>query len=137
MRAVGVVAAGFAAATIAAVVVLPTTLAAARPSTCNSARATIVAVDFAHWDGPIVLRCGAADTGYALLHDGGFSTAGTVHDGPGFICRLGSTAFRHGAQFPTAHEDPCVVTPPESAYWSYWTAGRGGNTWSYDRLGAM
>jgi hypothetical protein len=85
-----------------------------------------------------VVGCGvAAGSGYELLHDAGFSTAGTVHDGPGFVCRLGSRKFRNGAQFPTTHEDPCVVTPPESAYWSYWTAGRRSNGWSYGRLGAL
>ena len=105
---------------------------------CTSARDAIVAVDFGHWGGPVVVGCAVdAGSGYELLHDGGFSTAGTVHDGPGFVCRLGSRKFRNGAQFPTAHEDPCVVTPPESAYWSYWTAGRSSNTWSYDGLGAV
>jgi hypothetical protein len=131
-------AAGFVAASVAAVVVLPTPNAAARPPTCSRARGTIVAVDFGHWGGPVVAGCGvAAGSGYQLLHDGGFSTAGTVHDGPGFVCRLGNEKFRNGTQFPTAHEDPCVVTPPESAYWSYWTAGRHSNAWSYDGLGAM
>jgi hypothetical protein len=132
------VAAGLLTASIAAVVALPAMPASARPSTCTRARATIIAVDFGHWGGPVVSGCGVSpDTGYALLHDGGFSTAGTVHDGPGFVCRLGTADFRNGTQFPTAHEDPCVLTPPESAYWSYWTAGMGSNIWSYDRLGVM
>jgi hypothetical protein len=131
-------AAAFAAASAAAVVVLPTVRAAGAPLVCTTARNAIVAVDFGHWGGPVVVGCGvAADSGYELLHKAGFSTAGTVHDGPGFVCRLGSSKFRNGAQFPTPHEDPCVVTPPESAYWSYWTASRKSNTWSYDRLGAL
>ena len=132
------VAAGSVAASFVAIVALPAVQASARPSACRSARAAMVAVDFGHWGGPVVVGCGVSpDNGYALLHEGGFSTAGTVHDGPGFVCRLGNAAFRKGTQFPTTREDPCVVTPPDSAYWSYWTADKNGKTWSYDRLGAM
>jgi len=39
---------------------------------------------------------------------------------PGAVCRIDGT--------PAA--DPCVVMPPSSAYWSFWTATRGG-TWRY------
>lgn len=133
-----VLAAGCAVASIAAVVALPTAPAAGRTPTCTGSRGTVVAVDFGHWGGPVLLGCGVgAGTGYQLLHDAGFTTAGTVHDGPGFICRLGDARFRNGTQFPTPQQDPCVVTPPESAYWSYWTAAKGSNRWSYDRMGAM
>jgi hypothetical protein len=131
-------AAGSAAASLAAVVVLPTARAESRAPMCTSGRGAIVGVDFGHWGGPMVVGCSIAPaSGYELLHDAGFSTAGTVHDGPGFVCRLGSRKFHDGAQFPTVHQDPCVVTPPESAYWSYWAAGRRSNTWSYDGLGAL
>jgi hypothetical protein len=133
--------AGAAAAAIVAAAVSPALAAstAAGPSAmCGPDRGTVVAVDFGHWGGPVLLGCGiGADTGYALLHDGGFSTAGTAHDGPGFVCRLGSSKFRNGTQFPTPRQDPCVVTPPESAYWSFWTAGKGRDVWTYDRFGAM
>ncbi|WP_323055310.1 MULTISPECIES: hypothetical protein [Streptomyces] len=32
---------------------------------------------------------------------------------------------------------PCVLTPPASAYWSYWHAGPGADDWEYSQLGAM
>jgi hypothetical protein len=72
-----------------------------------------------------------------LLHDGGFTTAGTQHDGPAFICRLGNAAFHGGTQYPTPDQEGCVLTPPASAYWSYWLAPRGQNSWTYSQLGAM
>jgi hypothetical protein len=105
---------------------------------CSTTVGTIVAVDFAHWGGPIVRGCGVNDaTGYQLLHAGGFSSAGDSHDGPGFICRLGNQAFDGGTQYPTPKQDPCVQTPSPSADWSYWLAPAGRNTWRLSPLGAM
>jgi hypothetical protein len=105
---------------------------------CTTTAGTIIAVDFAHWGGPIVRGCGVDQpNGYALLHAAGFSTAGDNHDGPGYVCRLGNQAFRSGTQYPTPTEDACIVTPPSSAYWSYWYAPAGRNTWSYSSLGAL
>ncbi len=104
---------------------------------CTTTTGTIVAVDFAHWGGPIVRGCGVnSATGYALLQAAGFTTAGDRHDGAGFICRLGNGAFNGGAQYPTAAQDACIVTPPATAYWSYWLAPAGQNTWSYSPRGA-
>lgn len=107
-------------------------------SSCTTTHGTIVAVDFSHWGGSIVRGCGvSAGTGYELLHDGGFTTAGTQHDGPAFICRIGTAGFHAGTQYPTPQQDSCVLTPPASAQWSYWLAPAGQNTWSYGQLGAM
>jgi hypothetical protein len=117
---------------------LPTGAGAAPLADCTADRGTIVAVDFGHWGGPIVRGCGIDQpTGYALLHAAGFTTAGDAQDGNVFICRLGDAAFRHGTQYPTPSEDPCIVTPPASAYWSYWLAPAGQNTWSYSSLGPL
>jgi hypothetical protein len=111
---------------------------AASLSACTPRKGTIVAVDFAHWGGPIVRGCGIGQrTGYALLHAAGFTTAGDLHDGPAFICRIGEHSFRDGTQYPTPREDRCVNTPPTSRYWSFWTAKAGQHRWSYDPLGAM
>ncbi len=105
---------------------------------CTAHRGTIVAVDFGHWGGPIVRGCALGQpTGYALLHAAGFTTAGDAQDGDVYICRLGDEAFRHGTQYPTASEDPCIVTPPASAYWSYWVAPAGHDTWTYSSLGPL
>jgi len=127
------------AVSIAATLAGPTSAAVADPiGACSTKVGTIVAVDFGHWGGPIVRGCGVNDpSGYALLHAAGFTTAGDSHDGPGFMCRLGNPAFDHGTQYPTPKEDPCVVTPPASACWSYWIALSGHNTWSYSSVGAM
>lgn len=110
---------------------------------CTTTRGTIVAVDFAHWSGPIVRGCGVQSngqpdsTGYDLLHDGRFTTAGDQHDGPAFMCRIGSGSFNGGTQYPTPAEDPCMVTPPSSAYWAYWIAPPGATTWQNSNYGPM
>ncbi len=60
---------------------------------CMARAGTIVAVDFAHWGGPIVRGCAINEpSGYALLHAAGFTTAGDSHDGTTFICRLAGWA---------------------------------------------
>lgn len=111
---------------------------AAPVSSCTTTTGTIVAVDFSHWGGPVVRGCGVNQpTGYALMHEGGFSTVGDSHDGPAFICRIGNAAFHGAVQYPTVSDEPCILTPPASAYWSYWLASAGQNTWTYSSLGAM
>jgi hypothetical protein len=105
---------------------------------CTPTHGTIVAVDFAHWGGPIVRGCGVGRrTGYALLHAAGFTTAGDEHDGPAIVCRLGDAAFHHGTQYPTPNQESCVQTPPTTGYWAYWIAPAGTNHWTYSPLGAM
>ena len=44
-----------------------------------------------------------------------------------FICQI--------AGFP--QDDPCTTTPPANAYWSFWYAQAGQNTWTYSQSGAM
>jgi hypothetical protein len=105
---------------------------------CTTTTGTIIAVDFGHWGGPIVRGCGVGQpNGYSLLHAAGFNTAGDNHDGPGYICRIGNQAFAAGTQYPTPAQDACIVTPPSTAYWSYWYAPVGRSTWSYSSLGAQ
>jgi hypothetical protein len=111
---------------------------AAPMSACTTHRGTVVAVDFAHWGGPIARGCGIdAPSGYALLHAAGFTTAGDAHDGAAFICRIGNQAFDDGIPHPTPGEASCNGTPGTSAYWSYWLAPAGQNTWTYSPLGPM
>ncbi|MFF8614394.1 hypothetical protein [Streptomyces sp. NPDC015350] len=105
---------------------------------CTTSSGAVLAVDFSHWGGPIYRSCGTTPTtGYELLNQGGWRTTGTGHDGPAFICRIGYSGHQGGKQYPTPKEDDCVLTPPASAYWSYWHADPGENTWEYSRLGAM
>ncbi|MFJ5175553.1 hypothetical protein ACIQKE_34150 [Streptomyces griseoviridis] len=105
---------------------------------CTTTSGVVLAVDFSHWGGPILRSCGTTPTtGYELLNQGGWSTTGTGHDGPAFICRIGYSGYQGGKQYPTAAQDDCVLTPPASAYWSYWHADPGARTWQYSQLGAM
>ncbi|WP_416973820.1 prenyltransferase/squalene oxidase repeat-containing protein [Streptomyces sp. 4F14] len=106
------------------------------PAGCTATRGALVAVDFAPFGGTLERGCDPTPTtGYDLLHDAGFTTTGTQHDGPGFICRIGKGPS--GTQYPTPAQESCVLTPPASAYWSYWTAAPGQQDWTYSRFGAM
>ncbi|MBJ3809756.1 hypothetical protein [Streptomyces flavofungini] len=113
--------------------------AAPRPiGQCTTRSGAVLAVDFSDWGGPILRSCGTTPTtGYELLNQGGWRTTGTGHDGPAFICRIGYSGYKGGKQFPTPAQDDCVLTPPATAYWSYWHADAGSNTWQYSQLGAM
>ncbi|MFF2044573.1 hypothetical protein ACFVVX_29555 [Kitasatospora sp. NPDC058170] len=105
---------------------------------CTTSSGVVLAVDLAKWGGPLLRSCGTTPTtGYTLLNQGGWRTAGTGHDGPAFICRIGYSGYQGGKQFPPPEQEKCVLTPPATAYWSYWHADPGENTWSYSQLGAM
>ncbi|MEH0927379.1 prenyltransferase/squalene oxidase repeat-containing protein [Micromonospora sp. CPCC 205558] len=119
--------------------VVPTRAAIADPlEFCTPTQGAIVAVDFGAWGGPLLRGCDATPTtGLDLLHEAGFTTTGTAHDGPGFICRIGSPAFDAGAEHPTPADEACQLTPPATAYWSYWIAPAGQDHWTYSPLGAM
>ncbi|MFJ7414179.1 hypothetical protein ACIQWZ_25730 [Streptomyces sp. NPDC098077] len=105
---------------------------------CTTSSGVVLAVDFSHWGGPVYRSCGTTPTtGYELLNQGGWRTTGTGHDGPAFICRIGYSGHRGGEQYPTSQQEDCVLTPPASAYWSYWHADPGEDTWEYSQLGAM
>lgn len=105
---------------------------------CTPTVGAVVAVDFGPFGGGVVRGCDTTPTsGYELLRDGGFTTEGTQHDGPGFICRIGTGSFNSGTRYPTPATESCVLTPQATAYWSYWIASPGQSKWSYSPLGAM
>ncbi|MBD0717316.1 prenyltransferase/squalene oxidase repeat-containing protein, partial [Streptomyces sp. CBMA370] len=105
---------------------------------CTATTGAVVAVDFGPFGGGIERGCDTTPTtGYELLWSSGFTTAGTVHDGPGFLCRIGNAGFAGGTRFPTPATEPCDVTPQATAYWSYWTASPGQKKWKYSNYGAM
>ncbi|MBK6041001.1 hypothetical protein [Streptomyces sp. MBT55] len=124
-----------------AAVLAPSGPASAAPQPigrCTTSSGVVLAVDFSHWGGPVYRSCGTTPTtGYELLNQGGWRTTGTGHDGPAFICRIGYSGHQGGKQYPTSQQEDCVLTPPASAYWSYWHADPGENTWEYSQLGAM
>ena len=102
--------------------------AAAADACVGSAGVTVV-VDFSAFGQGIRVVCVSSvpSTGLGALRAAGFSTVGTTHDGPGYVCRING--------LPTAAADPCQFTPPASAYWTYWHADRGGS-WEYSDAGA-
>ena len=97
---------------------------------CSTTIGAIVAVDFSHWGGDVERGCAVTPTtGYQALHTAGFTTAGDVQAGAAYICRIDTD--------PPSTATPCVDTPPASAFWSYWHADAGQNTWTYSQVGAM
>jgi len=119
-------------------VAAPRAWAAPEPiSYCSTTTGVVTAVSFAHWGGPLLRSCASTPaTAYDMLNQGGWQTSGTVHDGPGFICRIGYHGYQGGTQYPTPAQESCVLTPPSSAYWTFWHAGPGQDTWSYSQTGA-
>lgn len=113
--------------------------AAADPiGACSASAGALVVVDFGYWGGPTDVGCApASGTGYDAMTAAGFITAGTQEDGPAFVCRIGLASEGPASFEPTASEDPCVDTPPVTAYWSYWHADAGQDTWSYSQQGFM
>jgi hypothetical protein len=117
----------------------PARPAAADPiSGCSVSAGVLVVVDFGHWSQPVEIGCApASGSGYTAMSAAGFITAGTEEDGPAFVCRIGLAAEGSSSFEPTPAQDPCVNTPPLTAYWSYWHAAAGQNTWSYSPQGFM
>ncbi|MFY1638128.1 hypothetical protein ACN27F_33415 [Solwaraspora sp. WMMB335] len=104
--------------------------AAGRAGYCPDGDGVTVIVDFQDLGGSTIIRCAVGDqaSGHAALKNAGISITGTVRWGESFICRIEGK--------PTAAEEPCVDTPPATAYWSYWHAPHGG-TWTYSQHGVM
>ena len=104
---------------------------AGSPGFCTDTVGVTVVVDFQDLGGGVVVRCFAhptsSSTGLDALKGAGFTTEGTVHDGPAFVCRIDGK--------PTHADESCISTPPASAYWSYWYAPNHG-AWRYSSLGA-
>ncbi|WP_285665834.1 hypothetical protein [Actinorhabdospora filicis] len=101
----------------------------AQAAGCTGTSGVTVVVDFTAFGGTVERRCALGDpaSGLAALESSGFLITGTQRWGKAFICRIDG--------LPTAANEPCVNTPPASAYWSYWHAQPGGS-WSYSTLGA-
>lgn len=106
-------------------------------SDCTPSAGVLVAVDFGHWGGPVVRGCsGHAASAIAAMHAAGFLTAGDEANGAAFVCRIGVAAEGVTSERPTPAADPCVATPPATAYWSFWYADAGRSRWSYSPSGA-
>jgi hypothetical protein len=124
------------AAALVGVAAAPARASSEPLAACTATSGVILAVDFGPWGGPLLRSCGSTPTtGYALLNQGGWRTTGTIHDGPAFICRIGYSGYAGATQYPTTATEACVVTPPATAYWSYWHADPGQHTWTYSQVG--
>ncbi len=100
------------------------------PGYCPDADGVTVIVDFQELGGDTIIRCAPGDqeTGHAALKNAGIEIAGTNRWGEAFICRIEGK--------PGPESEPCIDTPPASAYWSYWHAPNDG-TWTYSQWGVM
>ncbi len=87
---------------------------------CPGTTGVTVVVDYHALGGGVVVRCapGSPASGFKALQAAGFDLV-EVQNVPGFLCRIDGK--------PNASQDPCLNTPPASAYWSYWHADRGGS----------
>ncbi|GAA4011072.1 hypothetical protein GCM10022247_36760 [Allokutzneria multivorans] len=96
---------------------------------CPDGNGVTVVVDFQELGGDTLVRCapGEQASGLTALENAGFEVTGTTRWGKAFICRLNGK--------PGPDTEPCVNTPPASAYWGYWHAPNGG-TWTYSQQGA-
>ena len=97
---------------------------------CAAGTGVTVAVDFQAFGGGTVVRCdpGKPKTGVAAMQDAGFTVAGTSQYGLAFVCRIDND--------PTPAQQPCITTPPATAYWAMYTAGKSAKKWTYSATGA-
>ncbi len=102
--------------------------AAASPAV-DCAAGVIVAADFSTWGGAVNTVCVPTlpANGVDVLQEAGFKPTGVAGFGLAFVCQIGGDP----------PNDPCTSTPPADAYWSFWYANAGRNTWTYSQLGAM
>ncbi|MGI9015742.1 MAG: hypothetical protein ACR2HR_01325 [Euzebya sp.] len=100
--------------------------AQAADGACSDSEGVTVVVDFQSLGGPTLIRCAAApvSSGFDALTRAGIAYQ-TVTPSPGFICRIEGLPA----------DQTCADFAPADAYWSYWTAQRGG-AWSYSSAGA-
>jgi hypothetical protein len=104
--------------------------------------AVTVVVDFKQLGGGSQAYCVTgltkSSTGLDAIVAAGLIPAGTTHDGPGFVCRLGGRPGPSEA-IPVPgtgnYTEACVDTPPSDAHWTYWQANAGG-TWALSPTGA-
>ena len=100
------------------------------PGYCPDASGVTVVVDFQELGGDVVIRCapGGQESGLTALQNAGIEVTGAQRWGLGFVCRLEGK--------PGVESEPCIDTPPATAYWSYWHAPNAGE-WTYSQYGVM
>ena len=101
---------------VGAMLVAPWAVAPAAASplsgACPTAKGVTVVVNFGSLGGGIQVRCASSATsstsGYTAMNGVGFTTTGTYSDGDAFVCRINDK--------PSKSQDPCIRTPPATAY---------------------
>ena len=95
---------------------------------CGDNVGVTVVIDFQELGGGVNMRCapGQVTSGLDAFGIAGIAWEGAVRQ-PGFVCRI--------AGKPGPGSDPCLNASPDTAYWSYWVAPRGGS-WCYSNFGA-
>lgn len=98
------------------------------PCAPDDAVGVTVVVDFQELGGGVNVRCTgrSPSDGADALDAAGIAWQGVVRWGRGFVCRIAGKPA----------DDPCIDTPPASAYWGYWIAPRGGS-WCYSDKGVL
>ena len=94
---------------------------------CAGSTGVTVVVDFHQLGGGVRQACdadGGGKVASTVFPDSGFPLA-YVQRQPGFVCRVSGA--------PSS--DPCVSTPPATAYWSLWWSDGKSGTWSYASVG--
>jgi hypothetical protein len=97
---------------------------AGSPSGCKDGVAVLV--EFHGLDHADVRACEPAGSTAAQVLRGAGLTLTDVQRQPGFVCRVDGLPA----------DDPCVNTPPASAYWSLWWSDGTGGDWTYSTLSA-
>ncbi|MGL5826884.1 MAG: hypothetical protein ACRCYU_19050 [Nocardioides sp.] len=116
---------------LAALIVVPTGViiagVPAEAAGCPGATGVTVVVDYHQLGGGAVTGCasaGGGKTASSVFPAAGFPLT-YVARSPGFVCRVSGK--------PAA--DPCVNTPPATAYWSLWWSDGKSGSWTYSTLG--
>jgi hypothetical protein len=98
-------------------------------ATCADAQGVSVVVDFKQLGGGVRSTCiadGAGQRASALFPAAGFDLT-YVQNEPGFVCRVD--------QQPAPQDEPCVDTPPSTAYWGLWWSDGKSGSWAYSNYG--
>jgi hypothetical protein len=140
---VGLAACLLTAGSSSAAVASPAAPAPGTPGYCSSAAGVTVVVDMSALGGGVTVRCapgpgGPGYTGLDALRGTGFTVAGTQRYGLAFVCRIqGRPSATESIAIPgnPRYHEQCVDTPPQTAFWSYWSA-RNGGAWTYNTSGA-
>lgn len=101
--------------------------APAHAAACSGSTGVSVVVDFRELGGGVQQACapdGAGRTAASLFSQTGFPLT-RVQSQPGFVCRVSGAPSN----------DPCVQTPPDTAYWGLWSSDGMTGDWGYASRG--